>query len=121
MVSHWSLSENNPPQVFRTLLSILVDLNNAVVWMVSTRPLTSKSSSPCTNPLMTVPSAPITNGITVISMFHSLFSFLVRSTNLFFFLLYITFTLWSAVTAKSTIRQILSFFFVYYHQVWSSG
>ena len=31
-------------QVSKTLLSILVDLNNAVVWMVSTRPLISNSS-----------------------------------------------------------------------------
>ena len=33
-------------QVSRTLLSILAVLNNAVVWMVSTLPLTSKFSSP---------------------------------------------------------------------------
>ena len=46
---YWSLSENKYPQVSRTLLSILADLNNAVVWMVSTCPLTSKSSSPLTN------------------------------------------------------------------------
>ena len=30
---HWSLSDSKSLQVFRTLLSILVDLNNAVVWM----------------------------------------------------------------------------------------
>ena len=35
-------------------------LNNTVVWMVSTRPLITKSSRPWTNPLVTVPSAPIT-------------------------------------------------------------
>ena len=39
MVFHWSLSGNKSPQVSRTLLSILADLNNAVVWMVSTHPL----------------------------------------------------------------------------------
>ena len=37
--------------------------------MVSTRPLISNSSSPCTNPLMTVPSAPITIGIIVALFF----------------------------------------------------
>ena len=37
MVSHWSLSDLKSPQVSRTLLSILTDLNNAVGWMVSTR------------------------------------------------------------------------------------
>ena len=51
MVSHWSLSDIKSPQVSRTLLGIL---NNAVVWMVSTRPIISKSFSPCTNPLVTV-------------------------------------------------------------------
>ena len=65
------------PQVSRTLLSILVDLNNAVVWMVSTRPPISKSSSPCTSLLVTVPRTSITSGITVTFMFHSLFVFSV--------------------------------------------
>ena len=41
--------------------------------MVSTRPLISKSSSPCTNHLITVPSAPVTTGITVTYMLHSFF------------------------------------------------
>ena len=48
MVFHWSLSDSKFLQVSRTLLSSLADLNNAVVWMVSTRPLISKSSSLCT-------------------------------------------------------------------------
>ena len=51
MIFNWSLSDKKFSQVSRTLLSILVDLNNGVVWMVFTRPLISKSSSPCTNPL----------------------------------------------------------------------
>ena len=46
MVSHWSLSDSNSPQVIRTLLSILPNPNNTVVWMVSNHPLISKSSSP---------------------------------------------------------------------------
>ena len=50
MVYHWSLSDSKSPQVSKTLLSILVVLNNAIIWMVSTRPVISKSSSPCTNP-----------------------------------------------------------------------
>ena len=67
MVSHWSLSDSKCPQVSRTLLSILADLNKAVVWIVSTRPLIFKSSSHCTNHLVTVPRAPITIGIIVTS------------------------------------------------------
>ena len=65
MVFHWSLSDSKSPQVSRTLLSILAVLNNVVVWMVSTRPPTSKSSSPFSNHLVTVPNAPITIGIIV--------------------------------------------------------
>ena len=38
MVFHWSLSDSKSLQVSKTLLSILADLNNVVVWMVSTRP-----------------------------------------------------------------------------------
>ena len=75
MVFHWSLSNSKSPQVSRTLLSILAVLNNAVVWMVSTRPPTSKSSSPFNNPFVTVPKAPITIGIIVTFMFHSFFQF----------------------------------------------
>ena len=70
MVSHWSLSDSKSSQVTRTLRSIMVDLKNAVVWMVSTGPLISKSSSPIINPLVTVPIAPITIGITVTFMFY---------------------------------------------------
>ena len=44
------------PQVSKTRLSILVDLENDVVWIVSTCPLISKSSSPFTKPLGLVPS-----------------------------------------------------------------
>ena len=70
MVSHWSLSYSKSPQVSRTLLSILAVLNNAVVWMVSTHPPISKSSSPFSNPLVTVPNAPNTIGIIVTCMFQ---------------------------------------------------
>ena len=59
MVFHWSLSNSKSPQVSRTLLSIPAVLNNAVVWMVTTRPPTSKSSNPFNNPLVTEPKAPI--------------------------------------------------------------
>ena len=85
MVFHWSLSDSKSPQISRTLLSILAVLNNVIVWMVSTRPPTSKSSSPFNNPLVTVPKAPITIGIIVTYMFHSFFNSLARSRYLSFF------------------------------------
>ena len=76
MVFYWSLSDSMSPQVSGTLLSILADLNNAVVWMVST--LTSKSSSSFINPLVTVPRAPIKIDINVTLLFHSFFNSLAR-------------------------------------------
>ena len=58
-------------QVSRTLLSILAVLSNAVIWIVSTRPPTSKSSMPFNNPLVIVPKAPITIGTIVTFMVRS--------------------------------------------------
>ena len=114
MVFHWSLSDSKSPQVSRTLLSILAVFNNAVIWMVSTRPPTSKSSSPFSNPLVTVPNVPITVGIIVTSMFHSFFNSLARSRYLSFFSHSFSFILWSAGAAKSTILQVLFFFFFFF-------
>ena len=77
--------------------------------MVSTRPPTSKSSSSFSNPLVTVPKAPITIGIIVTFMFHSFFNSLARLRYLSFFLHSFSFILWSTGTAKSTILQFLLF------------
>ena len=76
-VSRWlstGLSDSKSPQLFRTLLSILADLNNGVVWMIFTRPLISKSPSPCTYSLVIVPKATFTISITVTFMSWSIFS-----------------------------------------------
>ena len=78
-------SDSKSPQVSRTLLSILAVFNNAVVWMVSTQPSTSKSSRPFNNPLVTMPKAPITISIIVTFMFHSFFNSLARSRHLSLF------------------------------------
>ena len=128
MVFHWRLSDSKSPQVSRTHLSILAVFNHAVVWMVSTRPPTSKSSRPFNNPLVTVPKAPITIGIIVTFMFHSFFNSLARSRYLSLFSHSFSFILWSAGTAKSTILQIFFFsfsFFLFfsvdYYTVCSSG
>ena len=91
MVSRWNLSDCKSPQISRTLLGILTDLK-VVFWRISTSPLIFKCSRLGTNSLVTVPSAPITTGITVTFMFHSFFSSLVRFLVLIslfdFFLLY---------------------------------
>ena len=107
MVIHWSLSDSK--FLKSPWLSILSVLNNVVVWMVPTRSSTSKSSSPFSNPLVTVTNAPITIGIIVTSMFHRFFNSLARSRYLSFFSHSFSFILWSAGTAKSTILQILFF------------
>ena len=109
MVFQWSLSNSKSPQVSRTLLRILAVLNNVVVMMVSTRPPTAKSSSPFSNPLVTVPNPSITIGIIVTCIFHSFFNFLARSRYIPFFLLSFSFILWSPGTAKSTFCKFSSF------------
>ena len=91
MVFHGRLSDSKSPQVSRTLLSILAVFNNAVVWMVPTRPPTSKSSRPFNNHLVTVPKAPITIGIIVTFIFHSFFNSLARPRYLLLLLLLLIF------------------------------
>ena len=107
MIFPWSLIDNKSPQATRTLFSILVDLDNAVVWMVSTSFLISKPTNFFTNPLRIVPSALITTGITVTFMFHSFCSSQARSGYSSLFSPYSNFTLRSAGTAKSTVRHVL--------------
>ena len=119
MVFHWSLSDSKSPQVSRTLLGILAVLNNVVVWMVSTSPSTSKSSSPFCNPLVTVPNAPITIGIIVTCMFHSFFQFSSKVEVLI--LLFTFFQFYSVVSRDSKVDYFASSLFVAdYYQVWSS-
>ena len=88
------------PQVSRTLLSILTDLNSVVVRMVLILPLICNSFNLLAKPLETIPSTPSTIGITITFTFHSYFSSLARSKYLSIFSSFI-FTLWSAGTAKS--------------------
>ena len=106
MAVHRSLSDSKSPQDSRTLLSILADLSNAVVWMVFTRSLISKSSTSFNNILVTVRRAPIIIGINVTFMFQSFFNFPARSRYLSFFSFSFNF-----YSAKSTIQQLLIFLF----------
>ena len=112
MVFHRSLSDSKFPQVSRTLPCILAALNNSVVWNVSTRPPTPKSSSNFSNPSITVPKAPITIGVIVTFMFHIFFNSLARSRYLSFFSHSFSFILWSAGTVKSTILLVLFFLLI---------
>ena len=94
-----SFSDSRSTQIFRTV-SMQADLNNVVLWMVSTYPQISKSFNPSTNSLVTLPSAPITISITVTFMFSSFFSSLVRSRNI-----YISFLLHSVFLCDQMERQ----------------
>ena len=68
------------------LFSILAILNNLLVWMVSSRPLISKSSSSFNNPLVTtVPKVPITIGIILTFVFHIFFLFACKARYISFF------------------------------------
>ena len=82
--------------------------------MVSTRPPTSKSSSPFSNPLVTVPNAPITIGIIVICMFHMFFQ--LPSKVEVFILLFTFFQFYSVVSRDSKVDYFVSsLFFVDYY------
>ena len=110
MVFHWSLRDSRSPEVSRTLLSILAVLNDAVVWMVSTRPPNSDSSSLFSNPLVTVPNAPITIGIIVTCMFHSFFQFPSKVEVLI--LLFTFFQFYSVVSRDSKVDYFASSLFL---------
>ena len=104
-------------QVSKILLSILANLNNAVVWIVSIWHLTFNSASLFPKPLKTIPSESTTISITVTFMCHNLFSCQARSKYLFIFSYSFIFPLESVGKAKSTIWQIM-FSSLYYFTPW---
>ena len=67
------MSDSESPQISKILPSILTDLDSVVVWMVSIRPLISKSSSLFYNLSVTVRRAKIIIGINITFMFHGYF------------------------------------------------
>ena len=87
--------------------------------MVSTFPLISKSSSPFSNILGIVPSAPTTIGITVTFRFHCFFCSFAMFRYLSFYSLYSSFTLWLSVQQSPLFGRFS--IFVDYHSAWSSG
>ena len=110
MVFPWSLSDSKSPQVSRILPSFLAVLNYAVVWMVFTRPPTSKSSCPFNNSLVTVMKAPVTIGISVTFMFHSFIQLPSKVEVLI--LLSTFFELYSEVSQNSKVHNFASSIFL---------
>ena len=107
--SHKSLSDSKSSQVSRTLLSILADLNNAVICMFSSRPLISKSFyqsfGDCTK---------CTNYYCYYCQFHILQFFQFPSQVQVFIFLFTFFQFYPLV------HQSPPFFVVDYYKVWSS-
>ena len=120
MVFHRSLSDSKSPQVFRTPLSNLAVLNHAAIWMLSTSPPTSNSSSPFNNPLVTVPKALITIGI-IVTMPHSFFHSLASSRYLSFFF-FTNLQLYSVISRESKVDNFAnSLFFFFFLIIIKSG
>ena len=116
---HWSLRDSKGHQVSRALFSILGDFNNSVVRMFLARSLISNSSSPLYKPLGTVPSAPITTSITVNFMFHS-FLVIWQGPSFYFFFRFHLLSLCVPMEQQKLFWQVI-FFFVIYHDAWSSN
>ena len=118
MVFHWRLSDSKSPQDSRILLSILGVFNNAILWMVSTRPPTSKYSRSIINPLVTVPKAPITISIIVTFMFHSFFQFSSKVVALIS--LFTLFQFYSGVSLDSKVDYFTGFHIFVDYVSWST-
>ena len=111
-IIHWSLSDSKNSRVSRTLLSILTDVNKAVIWIFSFLHLISNSSNLFTKPLKIVPSTLTIIGITVTVMFYTFV--ISKSKYLSFFLLYFIFTWLFAKIAKSSRWQVFFSFFFFF-------
>ena len=110
MDSHWSLSDNKPPRVSWTLFRIIAE-----VWMVSTCPLISKSSSNFSNPLGEC--SKYTNYNWYHSHFYVLYFLSSRARSRYLSLFYLSFNfiqyssetvslLWVTITRSSHLVEI---------------
>ena len=111
-IFQWSLHDSKSAQASRTFLSILADLNNAMVCTVLSLSLIFKSTSLFPKLLGTVPSVPITIGISNIFMCHIFFSSLARSKCLSIFSLPFSFTQLSIRKVNSTRSQVIFFLLI---------
>ena len=98
---HWAMSNSMSPQVFRTLLSILANLNNIVVSLVAYPPLISS--------LFFKPLIPFqVRVLQLVSLSLPCFpAYLAKSNYLSIFSLSFIFIQWSGRKAKSTWLQVL--------------
>ena len=117
MVSLWSLSDSKSPQVSRTLLGMLADLNNAVDCMVSSRPHISKSSRPFRDCLKCY------KHNCYHRHFHVPLTFFNFSSKVLLFIssLSFIFTRWSVHFYAGSLFLLYIYIYFDYHSVWSSG
>ena len=97
------------PQVSRTHLSILADLNNIRGLVISIPPLISIFTGVFSNPFGTFTNAPSITIITVTVMFYSFLSSLAKSVNFLAF-----FHNYSIICWNNKIHQISCFFFSWF-------
>ena len=122
MVSHRSLIDSKFPQVFGTFLTILTDLNIAIVCMVATRLLISKSSSLFINLLVTTANTAITIGYHYLFYVSQFFS--IPEQGLVFVSLFAFFQFYSVVSRDSKVYDSASslfFFFSFFFYLLSLG
>ena len=100
MFTHRILSDSKSPQVCRTILIMQVDLNNAVVWIVCTRSVISKSSSSWTNTWSLCQQHQLLLVSPSLSYSTVFFNSLARSKYPSFFSLSFNFILYSVDTTK---------------------
>ena len=112
VVFHWGVNGSMSPKVSRTLLSILADLNNVVVWMVPASPPISTASWPLIPPVGAVPSAPITIGVNVNFMFPIFFLVLWQGVSSCLYFCFLWFSFSRQPRQKILILFIDSFIFI---------
>ena len=110
MVFHKALRDSKSPQDSWILLNILANLNNAVIFIVLIPLISTSSLSLFSKLLETIASAPTTIVITVIFMFHCLFSYQAR-TQVFVYFFAFCVCLHCVVRWNSKIQKMTSFFF----------
>ena len=117
VVFHWSLCNSKYPQVTTTLLA---DLKNNVVWMVSIFPPISNCSNRLSNTFETFPSAPTRIGITITYIFHS-FSLVWWSPNICLSFNFLLFSFCGPLNRQNSISQQILFLFILFLIIPTSG
>ena len=116
---HWNMSNSKPPKISRTLLSIRDDFSNALVLVISIRPLISNASSTLSKlwgPLQTQ----YLQLVSPVCSYSTAILVLRQGPSTCFFFHFLWFSLGGLLVRKNLWDGKLSFFFVNYHLAWFS-